>query len=203
MIGIAFACYDGRKKAGATQEEKKYDYQVENKLTQLPTLLEILGHNFILGTYFLGPQTSLAKYRRALERNQSRHDLLNPGKHILKTLTKGTMFMTAYFIGLSNGPSIEDVRDSTGFIKSLAMTYWWTLVITWKYAGALHISEGASMLSGVAYNGEKKVNGVVIVDWSGCRSLSTKVVYSINVHPFSQSALYSCEVCHYPITITK
>ena len=175
MIGIAFDCYDGSRKKAAPE---KSDHQVENELIQLPTLLEILGHTFILSTYFYGPQASLAKYRRALERNSIRRDLPDPSSHIFQSLTRGTMFMAAYFIMSKYPPSIDDVKDCRGFVRTLAVTYWWTLVITWRYAGAFYMSEGASMLSGVAYNGEKKVNGTVIVDWSGCRNIDVYKVSS-------------------------
>lgn len=63
---MAFDCYDGRKAV----PEKRSEYQEANRLKQVPMLLEIMGHTFIISTYFFGPQTSMAKYKTALERNR-------------------------------------------------------------------------------------------------------------------------------------
>ena len=66
MIGMAFDYYDGRKSTPG----KKCDHQKANELKEAPTLLEIIGHTFIISTYFFGPQTSMAKYKAALDRNR-------------------------------------------------------------------------------------------------------------------------------------
>ena len=67
MIGMAFDYWDS-----TLAIKNKSEYQLANELKKPPELLEILGHTFIMSTYFFGPQTSLAKYRRTLVRNRRR-----------------------------------------------------------------------------------------------------------------------------------
>lgn len=79
-----------------------------------------------------------------------------------------------HFVGMSFA-SIEDATDSA-LMKSLAMVYFYTHVTALKYMGAFLLSEGSSMLSGVAYNGEKKVKNILISDWSGCKNNNAYMV---------------------------
>ena len=58
LIGVAMDCYDGSRPEGELSKD-----QVETKLPTVPSLLEMTSHVFYLGSYFVGPQFGMTKFR--------------------------------------------------------------------------------------------------------------------------------------------
>ena len=57
-------CYDGSR----PEEELSKD-QKTAKLAEVPSLLEMCSHVFYLGSYFVGPQFTMTKFRGFIQRN--------------------------------------------------------------------------------------------------------------------------------------
>ena len=78
--------------------------------------------------------------------------------------------------------SIEDINGCY-LIEGLAIVYMYTFGgIVLMYVGIFMVSEGSSMLSGMAYNGENIANGVITTDWTGCQNFDIK---KVQCFPFS------------------
>ena len=69
--------------------------------------------------------------------------------------------------------SVVSIEDINGYylIEGLAIIYVYSFgSFALKYVGIFMVSEGSSMLSGMAYNGEKIANGVITTDWNECQN---------------------------------
>ena len=75
--------------------------------------------------------------------------------------------------------SVVSIEDINGYylIEGLAIIYVYSFgSFALKYVGIFMVSEGSSMLSGMAYNGEKIANGVITTDWNECQNFDINKV---------------------------
>ncbi|EDV23840.1 uncharacterized protein TRIADDRAFT_57452 [Trichoplax adhaerens] len=57
LTAVVFDCYDG-----ARDKQKLEDFQKENRLERIPTLLELLGLSYFFGSVIIGPQINMKRY---------------------------------------------------------------------------------------------------------------------------------------------
>ena len=72
--------------------------QKQNKLTEIPSLVECLSHSFFVGAYFVGPQFSMRKFQNYVKMNQT-EDHPTPVHFGLKRLGIGWLYMIGHLIG--------------------------------------------------------------------------------------------------------
>lgn len=162
LIGVAMDCYDGSR----PEEELSKDQKI-SKLSSVPSLLEMCSHVFYMGSYFVGPQHSMTKFRGFIQRNIDDGDMTG-------SIGFGTRrFVLAWvYFGMHLGLGKIAPHDFVMSSEFASLPYWqmylymtfWVKSILAKYIGAWLLSEGACIYSGLAYNGRKE-DGTIL--WNG------------------------------------
>jgi len=162
LIGVAMDCYDGSR----PEEELSKD-QKTAKLAEVPSLLEMCSHVFYLGSYFVGPQFTMTKFRGFIQRNIEDGDMTG-------SLSFGTRrFVLAWvYFGMHLAFGRIAPHDFVMSEEFTRLPYWkmyaymtvWCKAILAKYIGAWLLSEGATIYSGLAYNGRKEDGSIL---WNG------------------------------------
>ena len=99
-----------------------------------------------------------------------------PLAHAGECFAKGIMVLLTHFAVMAYTYSPIQNTTEYGFVKRNTVAYVYSHGYALKFWGAFLVSKGSSMLSGLAYNGEKKVDETLIPDWSGCKNNNTYMV---------------------------
>jgi len=167
-IGLVMDVYDGQK----AKEKLKPDQQ-KTAIQEPPSLLELAAFGFFFGGTFVGPQFSLSRFRSFVngEFNDANGEVRASGLMVsLRRFVAGVVFAVLHQWGAVWIP--DSYFNSQAFFdapfgwKIFWNTIWYRAVM-YRYCTAWLLTEGAAILSGIAYNGEKDGED----QWNGVRDL--------------------------------
>jgi len=202
LIGVAIDVYDGSRPEDELTKDQKL-----TKLTAVPSLLEMSSHVFYLGSYFVGPQHSMTKFRGFIQRNIEDGDMTGSKRFGTKRLLLGWVYIG---IHLAGSMIVKDAYIVSEEFKTLPLWKMYLLMAVWvkgtlaKYIGAWLFSEGACILSGLAYNGRKEDgtilwNGganVKLRKWEYCYNFG-QVIESFNINTNAWAMNYVYKRCRW------
>jgi len=162
LIAVAIDVYDGN-----IPEEKWSKDQKENALTEVPSILEMISHVFYLPSYFTGPQHSMKRFRKFIQRNIEDGDMTGSKRFATKRFLMGWVYFGIHIVLTGIAPvdyiTTEEFQSMPFLKMSLYYTIWVKGILA-KYIGAWLLAEGAVILSGLGYNG-RKPDGTIL--WNG------------------------------------
>jgi len=203
LIGLTFDCYDGARARRRGLDSLSRDQQ-KTALTESPSLMEMLSHNFFIGGYFIGPQIQMRKYQQCL--TPSYQDTL-PGSPLgygLQRLGLGFLYLVFHILGsvhlFSDWPSSEDFINSCILTKLVLLPFWCKITLS-KYISFWLIAEGVCVISGLSFLGVTEDDkGKQKIDWKGCANVKTvrletstkfgHVIESFNINTNNWVAVY-------------
>ncbi|XP_019637317.1 PREDICTED: lysophospholipid acyltransferase 5-like [Branchiostoma belcheri] len=150
LIGLAWDIYDGTK-----PPEKQSESQKKVVLNRSPTLLEVSGYVYHFGGLLVGPQFPMKQYLLSIQALTSTEE--KPPISIMLALQKlatGVLYLCLFTLQTVYFP--DDYMISKDF-EELDLLSRWGFVFIWgrlficKLVGVWLISEGACILSGLAY----------------------------------------------------
>ncbi|XP_060533674.1 lysophospholipid acyltransferase 5 [Cylas formicarius] len=175
LIGVAFDVYDGQQQAENLSSDGKY-----HALKTVPSLVELFGHCMFPTAFLVGPQFPMRRYLDFVGGKYCPKDAngkLSPTDSVSASLRKfiyGVAYL-AIFQSLSFFVSddyiLSEEYANLGFIKKMILLGVWGRFTLYKYISCWLLTEGACILFGVAYNGEK--NGVT--HWDGVENVKLSV----------------------------
>jgi len=202
LIGVAMDVYDGSR----PEADLSKDQQL-TKLAAVPSLLEMTSHVFYLGSYFVGPQHSMTKFRTFIQRNIDDGDMTGSIGFGCRRLLLGWVYIGLHLVGSILVPDSYVLSDE---FKTLPLWKMYLLMSIWvkgmlsKYIGAWLFSEGACIFSGLAYNGRKEDgtilwNGganVKLRKWEYCYNFG-QVIESFNINTNAWAMNYVYKRCRF------
>ena len=203
LIGITFDCYDGARARRRGLESLSRDQQ-KTALTESPSLVEMLSHNFFIGGYFIGPQIQMRKYQQCLTPTYQNALPGSPLGYGLRRLGLGFLYLAFHILGsmylFSDWPSSEDFINSCILTKLILLPFWCKITLS-RYISFWLIAEGVCVLSGLSFLGVTEDDkGRQKIDWKGCANVnpirletSTKfghVIESFNINTNNWVAVY-------------
>jgi len=170
MIGLAVDVFDGTKKSDELSKEQK-----DNALSEVPSILEVCSQSFFVGGYFVGPQFSMRKFQNYIQRNIN-EDLPPSRRFAFKRFGIGLCYLIGHLlgdkflvpVGFVESPEFADL----GFLKKSFYFSLWCKIILAKYISAWLLSEGAVILSGLAYNGRWEDGSI---KWNGGANVRLRI----------------------------
>lgn len=195
-IGLVFDVYDGKKKP----EELSTD-QKETALTKVPSLLEIAGFMYFFGGCLVGPQFSVKRYLKYV--NKELIPTRGKPDSIVSGLSRGgigIIYLIIFLIGNSYIPAnyvfTDNFRRKNLLMRFILMGLWGKICCL-KYIISWVLSEGSCMMTGITYNGKDNRGED---RWDGCSNVlllryetATKfghVVQSFNMLTNKWAAVY-------------
>jgi len=175
--------------------------QQKTALEEIPSLIQMLSHNFFIGGYFIGPQIQMKKFQQCI--NQEYQDALpgSPFDYGFKRLGLGFCYLVFHLVGAmflySDWTASDDFINSCFLTKILLMPFWCKITLS-KYLSMWLMAEGVCVISGLSFNGVNDKTGKI--DWKGCANVkigrletSTKfghVIESFNINTNNWVATY-------------
>ena len=151
LIGLAIDVHDGTK-----PDEQLSKDQKTHALKAVPNLLEMFSHAFFIGGYFVGPQFSMRKFQRFMERNSRGEIRTSPVTYGLGRLGLGVAYMLTHLIASGYFPEnyvmTKEFEELNFLTRSLYFWFWVKAILT-KYIAAWLFAEGACVIAGLGYNG--------------------------------------------------
>ena len=203
LIGLTFDCYDGDRGRRLGQDTLSRDQQ-RTALAELPSLLQMLSHNFYLGGYFIGPQIQMRKFQQFVSPSYSATLPGSPLRYGLARLGLGLAYLLLHLLGSvhlsSDWPASQHFIQLPFLLKLALLPFWCKLVLA-KYLSMWLVAEGVCVISGLSFNGVTEDDqGKTVIDWSGCanvkiRRLETSskfghVIESFNINTNNWVAVY-------------
>lgn len=149
LIGLAYDYADG-----GLPEGKVSEYQRANRLVALPDLLEVLGHSYHWAGLLVGPQYSMATYRRFLNGDERMPPTWLPA---ICTFLLGAGYMAAHFALGAYFPTsavlTDEFRSAWPLWQRVGYMVVAYRVLLMRYAAIWLISDGHCILSGLGYAG--------------------------------------------------
>lgn len=164
LIGTMMDCFDGQKR-----EEKQSGDQRENSVKDPPDFIELVGYSFHFGTVLVGPIMTFRRYREFVNGtlfNREKHgrDSIFPGIVRLLFGLSYVMIFTAFGGRLPTDYLASMEYAAQPLFYRLGYLVLWGKVTIVKYVGVWLLVEGASIITGITYNGKDK-NGSL--KWDG------------------------------------
>lgn len=155
VIGVAWDVYDGKQKS---KEEMSQDQRM-HFLSRPPTLLEMGGFCLFFAGFLAGPQFSMRRYL-----NYTNNGLIPEWeqKHPSNLLPAVNRFCFAGIylaVGICLNMSFPDSNFMTdafrdkSLLHKLFIVYLWGTAYRTRYGGIFLLSEGVSIITGIAYSG--------------------------------------------------
>ena len=203
LIGLTFDCYDGARAKRRGQDALSRDQQ-RTALTQTPSLIQMLSHNFFIGGYFIGPQIQMRKFQQCLTPTYQEDLPGSPLSYGLTRLGLGVLYLVIHLVGsmflYSDWPASEEFINSCLLTKLLLMPLWCKITLS-KYISLWLMAEGVCVISGLSYNEvTEDEKGKQKIDWKGCANVkivrletSTKfghVIEGFNINTNNWVAVY-------------
>jgi len=172
LIGLTWDVYDGAR--ARREPDSLSPDQVRSKLDSVPGLLEMLGHSFFIGGYFVGPQFPLAKYRQMAAPGYQ--TTLPPGqiRFGLARLGLSVAYMTVHLAGSAWLPDQWPTSSSysqTSLPARLLLLPLWCKFILAKYLSMWLMAEGVCSVAGLSYCPGK---GEGEESWNGCANVKLR-----------------------------
>ncbi|KAF0411976.1 MBOAT-domain-containing protein [Gigaspora margarita] len=156
-------------------QKQPISFEKNIQLLDLPPLIETIGYAYFFGSFLIGPQFSFHLYRKFLTMTLFPDATRIPSgsyKSAMKSLFLGALYLGVYEIGSGYFPAsylITADFASKPFINRLMIMWWVGKFSLTKYLGIWTLAEGASMLSGISFNGyddhgNAEWNGLANVD---------------------------------------
>ena len=127
----------------------------------------MISHVFYLPSYFTGPQHSMKRFRKFIQRNIEDGDMTGSKRFATKRFLMGWVYFAIHIVFSSIAPvdyiTTEEFQSMPFLKMSLYYTIWVKGILA-KYIGAWLLAEGAVILSGLGYNG-RKPDGTIL--WNG------------------------------------
>ncbi|KAL7645692.1 UNVERIFIED_CONTAM: hypothetical protein RMT77_002569 [Armadillidium vulgare] len=166
LIALAFDLYDGSSKT----EDLSKDQQA-TALKMRPSLLEIAGHTYFPASFMVGPQFSMKRYLSFVHGTLYPVNTPSPVFAGLKRGFYGVLYLLIYQIGISIIPDsflLSEPYMTMPFWKRFTMVGIWGKITLYKYVSCWLITEGACILSGLAYSGKDEDGNPI---WKGCANV--------------------------------
>lgn len=176
LIGLVFDVYDGRKDPageGPSKESLPKD-QKRTALTQVPSLLEVMGHSYFFGGFLVGPQFPMKRYLDFTGGHFFHGKAVKPSCIVpaLSRLVLGLCCLLFSLLGsgyLDEKFLLSDEYAAHGFPMRLLLLGAWQVVTLHKYVACWLLAEGSCIMAGLTYNGQDE-NGNDL--WNGCVNIS-------------------------------
>jgi len=166
LIGLCWDYYDGGKPEAELKLEKD---QMQNKLIEVPSLLETLAFSFFFPSFMTGPQFTFRLYSDFVTLKLFGDSKVIPDSTnaTIKCFGLGIMYLVLNQVMSALFPVsaffTESFAKSTYFYKILH-----TIIagrhILWKYLGVWLLAEGSCILVGIGYAGVDKFKNP---QWNG------------------------------------
>ena len=162
LIGTAIDVYDGTKHVDFLDQDQKL-----NALKDVPSILEMTSHIFYLPSYFIGPQHSMRRFRKFIQRNIDDGDMTGSTMFAFKRFLLAMLYFLIHFF--LSGISPESYITSADFaqLSYLEMSLYLSIWVKGHVArliGVWLLTEGSVVLSGLGYNGKSEDGDIA---WNG------------------------------------
>lgn len=180
LIGFIYDISDGQKLLSESSKNELSNDQKERALaiTEIPSLLELLGFVYFPASFLVGPQYPYRRYKRFISKEFSIYkDSLRNG---LIRFGCGLFYLTVRQIGSTYIPDdylLSDEYKNYGFIKKLILLGIWGKLTLYKYIACWLLAEGALMCFGLTF---LKIDENGKEDWSGCTNVRILTFEKVN-----------------------
>jgi lysophospholipid acyltransferase 5 len=170
LIGVACDVYDGSKQDDKSEDsDNRKTSQNAESLKKVPSLLEMTSHVFFLPSYFVGPQHSMVKYKKFIQRNIENSDTsgsmwFGVNRCLLGLLYLGMNVVGSMFVPVEYVTTRNFLQSQSFWKQSIYFTLWIKTIFS-KYMGVWLLADGSVGLTGLGYNGIDKKNGKIL--WDG------------------------------------
>lgn len=165
LIALGFDILDGVKPCGTLSKD-----QSEAALSDVPSLLEVYGFNFMTPAFLVGPLFGFKRYKKFIEGEFD--DKAGFIKAMLRSFIYGALYIILRQLGVLVLPTIffmTPCLKCSSFMQKAIYVSMLGKIFMWKYAGIWLLSESALIAFGVAYG---EANEGVASDWAGCRNVN-------------------------------
>ncbi|KAI6242973.1 Lysophospholipid acyltransferase 5 [Aphelenchoides fujianensis] len=170
FIGLVMDVYDGQQ-----PKHKRNADQLKNAIETPPSLLETAAFGLFYAGTLVGPQFPLSRFRRfinqelgSIENGEVKESSLMEG---CKRFVAGVTYLVFHQWGMLWVPS-EFFNSAEFFAMPFFWKVFWNTVwfraIMYRYCACWLLTEGAAILSGIAYNGKNEIGED---RWDGVRDL--------------------------------
>jgi len=170
LIGLVWDVYDGQQPQESLSEDQK-----TTALKDSPSLLEIAAYTYFFGSFLVGPQYPLTRFRKFVTGDFNDPKTGKPRQNwtnAMLRLLPGIIYMCAHFYYFMILPTeyfmTEEFRDESFGWKFIHVTLWYRFIL-FRYQAVWLVTEGSCILSVLAYNGVDKKTGKDL--WDGVRNI--------------------------------
>ena len=154
LAGLAYDYSDGALPEGALS-----DYTRANRITARPSLVELLGYSYHWAGVIVGPQYSLATYRRFVDGKELAR-APSSAWPALQTLIAGALYLGlhVYLSGLMPFEVVlADVYGTWPLWRRVVYLVLSLRLVLMRYGGIWLVNDGHCILSGLGYAGTDKI----------------------------------------------
>ncbi|TMS35380.1 hypothetical protein L596_002795 [Steinernema carpocapsae] len=199
FIGLVMDVYDGQK-----PKEKLKPDQVKTAISDPPSLLETAAFGLFFAGTFVGPQFTLSRFRSFVngEFLDDKGEVRSSGLMVsLRRFVAGIIFAVLHSWGNVWIPdsyfNSQEFLDAPFFWKIVWNTIWYRAVM-YRYCTAWLLTEGAAILSGIGYNGQKNgedqwdaVRDLRITGWElGSDFTSCVESFNVGTNTFAKNHIF-------------
>ncbi|KAI6194140.1 Lysophospholipid acyltransferase 5 [Aphelenchoides besseyi] len=170
FIGLVMDVYDGQQ-----PKHKRKSDQITNAIEQPPSLLETAAFGLFFAGTFVGPQFPLSRFRSfinqelgAIENGEIKESSLMES---CKRFVAGVTYIVFHQWGMIWVPN-EFFNSAEFFAMPFFWKVFWNTIwfraIMYRYCAVWLLTEGAAILTGLAYNGKNEIGED---RWDGVRDI--------------------------------
>uniref|UniRef100_A0A1B6D3K0 Lysophospholipid acyltransferase 5 n=1 Tax=Clastoptera arizonana TaxID=38151 RepID=A0A1B6D3K0_9HEMI len=170
LTGLAIDLYDGKQPVESLSVTSK-----KLALTEVPSLLEVYAHVYFPGSFLVGPQFPMRRYKDYIATKFSNPGTLPDCLNAAGTcLGLGLIYLVIFQVGyiyFNDNYLLSPEFEAKCLISRLFFMGIWGHVALYKYVCIWKICEGVCVTSGITHNG---VGPDGNAKWDGCKNIDIK-----------------------------